>query len=60
MLFWAADDEDSVSVCVGTLDDDALREHGRVLTYAERHLYCVNDIPGVTYHLPGTKYQEDD
>ncbi len=59
-IYWAADDEDEMSVCVGTLDDDVLQRHGRVLTYAERHLYCVNDIPGVTDHLPGTKYKEND
>ncbi|ATY60900.1 putative glutathione-dependent formaldehyde-activating protein [Cordyceps militaris CM01] len=60
LLFWAADAEDALSVCVGTLDDDVLREHGRVLTYAERHLFCVNDIQGVTDHLPGKKYPQSD
>ncbi|KAM3524873.1 hypothetical protein NHJ13051_004287 [Beauveria bassiana] len=59
-VFWAADEEDKMSVCVGTLDDDVLQRHGRVLTYAERHLFCVNEIPGVTDHLPGTKHQRGD
>ncbi|KAH8711046.1 hypothetical protein HC256_007873 [Beauveria bassiana] len=59
-VFWAADEEDEMSVCVGTLDDDVLQRHGRVLTYAERHLFCVNEIPGVTDHLPGTKHQRGD
>ncbi|OAA55626.1 Mss4-like protein [Cordyceps fumosorosea ARSEF 2679] len=60
MLFWAADGEDRVSVCVGSLDGEALSRYGRALTYAERHLYCVNEIEGVTDHLPGRRYQGDD
>ncbi|OAR01902.1 hypothetical protein LLEC1_06512 [Akanthomyces lecanii] len=60
LVYWAADDEDEISVCVGSLDDDVLQKYGRVLTYAERHLYCVNDIPGVTDHLPGQKFPGND
>lgn len=59
-VFWAADAGDKISICVGTLDDDVLQKYGKVLTYAERHLFCVNDIPGVTDHLPGAKHQEGD
>ncbi|OAA75254.1 Mss4-like protein [Akanthomyces lecanii RCEF 1005] len=60
LIYWAAEDEDKISVCVGSFDDDVLQKYGRVLTYAERHLYCVNDIPGVTDHLPGKKYPGND
>lgn len=60
LIFWSADDGDKISICVGTFDDDVLQKYGRILTYAERHLYCVNDIPGVTDHLPGTKNRFSD
>ncbi|KAM3563025.1 hypothetical protein MY1884_001485 [Beauveria asiatica] len=60
LVYWAADGEDEMSVCVGTLDGDALQRYGKVLTYAERHLFCVNEIPGVTDHLPGTKHEQGD
>lgn len=60
LIFWAHDGGETVSLCVGTFDNDALQKHGKLLTYAVRHLYCVNDIPGVTDHLPGDKYQGDD
>ncbi|KAK8141743.1 hypothetical protein G3M48_009975 [Beauveria asiatica] len=60
LVYWAADGEDEMSVCVGTLDDDVLQRYGKVLTYAERHLFCVNEIPGVTDHLPGTKHEQGD
>ncbi|KAJ3493092.1 hypothetical protein NLG97_g4956 [Lecanicillium saksenae] len=60
MIFWAADEEDKISICVGSFDDDVLQKYGKALTYAERHLFCVNDIPGVTDHLPGNKHERDD
>lgn len=60
LVYWAAEDEDEMSVCVGSFDDDVLQKHGRVLTYAERHVYCANEIPGVTDHLPGRKYKDSD
>ncbi|KAJ2965322.1 hypothetical protein NQ176_g10671 [Zarea fungicola] len=53
LIFWAHDGGEAVSLCVGTFDNDVLQKHGKLLTYAVRHLYCVNDIPGVTDHLPG-------
>lgn len=47
-------------MCVGTFDKDALRDYGHILTYAERHLFCDAEIPGVTDHLPGDRYKYDD
>lgn len=47
-------------MCVGGFDKDALREYGRVLTYAEKHLFCDAEIEGVTDHLPGERFKFDD
>ncbi|KID89435.1 Ribonucleases P/MRP protein subunit [Metarhizium guizhouense ARSEF 977] len=60
LLFWRHEASDRISMCVGCFDQEALREHGRLLTYAERHLFCGAEIDGVTDHLPGSRYKYDD
>ncbi|OAA42764.1 Mss4-like protein [Metarhizium rileyi] len=60
LLFWRREASDSISMCVGCFDSEALRTHGRLLTYAERHIFCDAEIDGVTDHLPGDKWKYDD
>lgn len=59
LLTWDGDKTDVVSVCVGTFDADVLRQHGPLLTDARRHLFCGEEIAGVTDHLKGEKWVAD-
>lgn len=58
-LFWCETKADSTSVCVGTFDKEHLKKYGTLLTYAERHLWCIDEIQGVTSHLKGEKWEYD-
>lgn len=58
-LYWRHDKGDKISVCVGTFDRDVLKEWGAVLTKAERHLYCDDEVKGVTDHLEGKRWPGD-
>ena len=46
-------------MCVGTFDADVLKRFGRVLTDARRHLFCGDEVEGVTDHLKGEKWVGD-
>ncbi|KAJ6444095.1 ribonucleases P/MRP protein subunit [Purpureocillium lavendulum] len=59
-LFWQNESSNRISMTVGCFDKDALSRYGKTLTYAERHLWCDAEIPGVTDHLRGDKYKFDD
>ncbi|GJN67349.1 hypothetical protein PLIIFM63780_004789 [Purpureocillium lilacinum] len=59
-LFWQNESSGRISMTVGCFDKEDLRRYGKVLTYAERHLWCDAEIEGVTDHLPGDKYKFDD
>ncbi len=59
LLSWDRDGRDDVSVCVGTFDAEVLRRHGTVLTDARRHLFCGEEVAGVTDHLQGDKWVGD-
>lgn len=48
-----------LSVCVGTIDREDLKRHGRLLTYAETHYFCEDEIQDVTSHLEGNKWKQD-
>lgn len=58
-LYWRDDKGDKINVCVGTFDRDVLKKYGRVLTEAQRHLFCEDEVPGVTDHLKGVRWQQD-
>lgn len=66
MIFWRRDDagggegETKVAVSVGTFDRDVLvGAHGRLVTESGCHLFCGDEVPGVTDHLAGERWRED-
>lgn len=56
-LFFRDETVDEIKMCVGCFDKEALADYGRVLTYAEKHLFCEREITSVTDRLPGQKYK---
>ncbi|KPM45064.1 hypothetical protein AK830_g1477 [Neonectria ditissima] len=58
-LFWRREDSDGTSMTVGTLDKDVLRRWGAVVAEAGTHLWCEDEIPGVTDHLRGLRWKRD-
>ncbi|KFA78366.1 hypothetical protein S40288_09972 [Stachybotrys chartarum IBT 40288] len=59
-LFWQNEDRPHISVSAGTLDKDVLRDHGaRLLKTATTHLWCANEVPGVTSQLAGERWRYD-
>jgi ribonuclease P/MRP protein subunit POP1 len=58
-LFWQDEARAHISVCAGTLDKAVLREHGARLLANARHLWCADEIPGVTDHLSGDRWRYD-
>jgi hypothetical protein len=59
-LLWQRDNRDYTCLTVGCFDEPVLSKYGPLLTAARRHLFCEREIPGVTDHLEGTKFQADD
>ncbi|KAM0258180.1 hypothetical protein ACHAQJ_003948 [Trichoderma viride] len=59
-LFWQRDNRDYTCLTVGCFDEPVLAKYGPLLTAAKRHLFCQREIPGVTDHLEGAKFQADD
>lgn len=60
VLAWCEDSSPRMAVTVGSFDEDALKLHGHLLTYSTHHIWCKDEIKGVTDHLPGSKYELDD
>ncbi|KAH6888126.1 Mss4-like protein [Thelonectria olida] len=60
-LFWRDErsPEQRVSVAVGTFDKEVLKRWGPVVAGARTHLWCEDEIPGVTDHLEGEKWKLD-
>ena len=46
-----------ICLTVGCFDKAALKDHGVILTDAKTHLWCNDEIPGVTDHLRGEKWR---
>lgn len=58
-LYWRNEKKDLINMCVGTFDRDVLKRYGTVLTDVNTHLYCEDEIKGVTDHLKGERWQQD-
>ncbi|KAM0439600.1 hypothetical protein ACHAPT_000692 [Fusarium lateritium] len=58
-LFWRCEDADAISFSVGTLDKEVLKRWGKMLAHAEEHLWCEDEIEGITDHLEGKKWKRD-
>ncbi|KAH7158048.1 Mss4-like protein [Dactylonectria estremocensis] len=58
-LFWRDESRPRIALAVGTFDKEALSQWGTLLTNAKRHLWCEDEIPGVTDHLKGDKWKLD-
>ncbi|RSL92228.1 hypothetical protein CDV31_015258 [Fusarium ambrosium] len=58
-LFWRREDAGTISMSVGTLDQEVLKRWGRLLSHAETHLWCEDEIEGATDHLRGDKWKQD-
>ncbi|KAJ4194355.1 hypothetical protein NW755_003111 [Fusarium falciforme] len=58
-LFWRSEDSGAISMSVGTLDKEVLKRWGKLLAHAEVHLWCEDEIEGVTDHLQGEKWKYD-
>ena len=48
-----------INFAVGCFDKDALANYGTILTQETGNLWCCNEIPGVTDHLRGDKYDTE-
>ncbi|KAL6893250.1 Mss4-like protein [Trichoderma evansii] len=59
-LFWQKDGRGDICLTVGCFDQPVLEKYGPLLTLAKRHFYCEREIPGVTDHLQGNRWPEDD
>jgi hypothetical protein len=46
-------------LAVGCFDKDVMRKHGTLLTKAGCHLYVCDEIPGVTDHLEGERFETE-
>ena len=58
LLFWHGDGSEGIAVCVGTFDKEVLLQYGPLLTSAKTHLYCSEEVPGVTDHLQGQRWKK--
>ncbi|KAK7403832.1 hypothetical protein QQX98_010378 [Neonectria punicea] len=58
-LFWRQEASDRISMAVGTFDKEVLRRWGNVVAEANTHLWCEDEIPGVTDHLRGLRWKQD-
>lgn len=43
-------------MAVGCIDAELLRQYGTLLTKEGASLWCVDEIPGVTDHLQGDRF----
>lgn len=59
-LSWEDTQKDYVAVSIGSLDKEVLLEHGNLIAYSEHHIWCRDEIPGVTDTLPGERWFLDD
>lgn len=59
-LYWDKESgKDSLDLAVGSIDKADLKQYGVVLTTAWRHLWCADEIVGVTDHLRGARWKYD-
>ncbi|KAF7548150.1 hypothetical protein G7Z17_g7254 [Cylindrodendrum hubeiense] len=58
-LSWRNESEQTISLTVGAFDEEVLSRWGVLLTDAKTHLWCEDEIPGVTDHLKGEKWKLD-
>ncbi|KAF4124570.1 Glutathione-dependent formaldehyde-activating enzyme [Geosmithia morbida] len=62
MLSWRRESSGTVSVAVGTIDRDDLKacRGGLSLAVASTHIWCAEEIPGVTDNTRGQKWKYGD
>ncbi|KAH7304951.1 Mss4-like protein [Stachybotrys elegans] len=58
-LSWREEDSEFISLAVGCFDNKYLTKYGRVLAASQKHVWCGEEIPGVTDHLQGNKWRHD-
>ncbi|CAF3481887.1 hypothetical protein SNK03_004948 [Fusarium graminearum] len=59
-LFWRSEKSNSMSMSVGTFDQEELKQWGQKLAYSEVHLWSEDAIEGISDHLPGEKWKYHD
>lgn len=55
-VFYSGVTSDYYQIAVGCIDAEYLKEYGTVLTKEQASLYCRNEIPQVTDHLGGERF----
>ncbi|KAL3600611.1 hypothetical protein FPOAC2_04856 [Fusarium poae] len=59
-LFWCNEQSNSMSMSVGTFDQEELKQWGQKLAYSEVHLWYEDAIEGISDQLPGEKWKYHD
>ncbi len=58
-MFFRRETSKLINLAVGCFDKEDLQRHGTVLTKADGHLWCQNEIPEVTDHLKGDRFDTE-
>ncbi|KAH8676966.1 Mss4-like protein [Ilyonectria robusta] len=56
-IFWHDETTQRIGMTVGTFDREVLARWGNLLTDTKTHIWCADEIPGVTDHLKGEKWK---